>query len=164
MVETSVAARLRSRHGQMPSILDGETGWYQGWYFELRLDEEVSRSSRYELPFSVVILFLSGADAKNGDSRLLNALLSDIVARKLRRSDLPGIIGLDQFGVLLPHTNAAQAEIVARRLTKWFEPFATVAGIASFPEDGQSAQRLFTVAEVRAAASLTPSIHPDLKL
>jgi len=73
-----------------------------------------------------------------------------MVARKLRRSDIPGVLRPDEFAVSLPHTSAAQADIVARRLAKWFEPFSVIFGIASFPQDGLEAENLLLHAEDRA--------------
>jgi hypothetical protein len=55
--------------------------------------------------------------------------------------------------VSLPHTSPAQAEVIAKRLTKWFEPYSVAVGLASYPEDGQEPDLLLDLAERRALAS-----------
>ncbi len=141
-------------HRRLPSIIEGTSGWYQGWYFDLRLEEEASRSARYGLSFSVVVCFLPESEDRKHGRRLLNELLSDIAARKLRRSDIPAILALDEFAVLLPHTSVSHAEVVAERLAKWFQPFEVGVGMAGFPEEGKEPDQLLMIAEQRAAESM----------
>jgi GGDEF domain-containing protein len=140
------------RQGDLGSILDEESGWYQGWYFDLRLEEEVARSTRYDLPLSLLVLRLTEPLTNAQDERLFRHVLSDIVERKLRRSDIPGLRGADEFATALPHTNRSQAEFVGKRLAKWFDPYRVDIGIASFPEDGREPEELLRVAKNRAGA------------
>jgi GGDEF domain-containing protein len=126
-----------------------DSGWFQGWYFDLRLEEEVARSVRHGLQLTVLVIIL---EHQNGhqDRQLLNLLLSDIAERKLRRSDIPGAIADRVYAVSLPHTTPAQAEVVASRLIRWFKPYTAAIGKASLPEDCQAAVELFQVAQERA--------------
>jgi len=138
---------------RLPTITEPACNWYQGWYFDLRLEEEVARSIRYQLPLSLLVFFLTEPSEGKDDGRLLNELLSDIAMRKLRRMDIPAVLGDGEYAVSLPHTNLKQAEVVARRLAKWFKPFSVAYGIVSYPEDGQEPGHLLLAAEHRALAS-----------
>ena len=145
--------RTSERAMKLPPIYDKDSNWYMDWYFDLRLEEEMARAARYQLPLSVVVLLRTEPTDSKQDGALLRELLSDIAVRKLRRSDIPAILAGRKFAVLLPHTNAGQADVVAKRLTKWFAPFSVATGIASFPEESEESSLLET-AEGRAMKEL----------
>ena len=144
-----------SRPRNLPAIKDEGSDWYQGWYFDLRLEEELARAKRYNLPLSLLRIYLIGPAVKERDHNLLNELLSDVVSRKLRRMDIPAFLEGNEYAVALPHTNQQQAEVVAKRLTKAFAPYSVAAGVASFPQDGLQPEQLLVEAGQRALASTT---------
>ena len=39
---------------ERPAIYDAASNWYEGWYFALRLDEEIVRSRRYSHEMTLV--------------------------------------------------------------------------------------------------------------
>ena len=51
-----------SRRPKLPPIYDKASHWYKGWYFELRLEEELARSIRYSLPLTLVSFYLTDID------------------------------------------------------------------------------------------------------
>src|ERR1700704_6551994 len=110
------------RSRQLRAILDSNTSWYKKWYFELRLEEEIARAIRHHLSLSILVILLPQKVERRRDRQLLNVLLSDIAARKLRRSDLPGLFNRGEYAVLLTHTTKQQAEVVAERLREAFLP------------------------------------------
>ena len=79
-------------HGRrnLPAIIDRVSNWYQGWYFDLRLEEEIVRSSRYHLSLSLLILFVTDSAGGNTNERLLKELLSDVACEScVGRTYLP---------------------------------------------------------------------------
>lgn len=83
--------------------------------------EAMIRSHQYDLPFSVMLLDLDSFKKVNdtyghlaGDA-VLQALRS-IAANALRPQDTPGRWGGEEFLVLLPETEAAEAEALAEKL------------------------------------------------
>ena len=145
----------------MPVIKDKDSNWYQGWYFDLRLEEELARCTRYDIPLSLIVFIIREPATSEANSRLLNELLDDIVVEKLRRTDLPGVLASNEYAVSLPHTLPAQANIVARRVAKAFAPFTIGTGLVSYPEDGAEPEQLLSLAEQRALASFLPSGEPE---
>jgi PleD family two-component response regulator len=112
-------------------------------YFMARLEQEVRRSRRYELPLSVLILQLA-ADASEGSA--LAAVVTGS-ARLLRAEDTFAFLGVGEFAFFLPHTDPSGARIVARRLVTTLGRFAPSAGVASLdPKDGTSAKDLLAAA------------------
>jgi len=133
----------------MPAIQDEASGWYQGWYFDLRLEEELARSARHHLPLTLLVLYVSEVNSSR-DRWLLNELLSDAARRKLRRTDIPAKFESDEYVVLLPQTAPHQAGVVIKRLATAFAPYHVAFGVASFPEDGEEAEQILAEAELRA--------------
>ena len=84
---------------------------------------ETEKARRYNLPISLICLDLDNFKEVNdtlghntGD--LLLKLVAKTILRNIRAIDLAGRLGGDEFGILLPQTNAESAYIVARKLSK----------------------------------------------
>lgn len=135
----------------LQAIYDEKSHWYQEWYFELRLAEEIDRATRYGTPLALVVAFLTD-DVKKND-RTLVQILQSIAANSLRRSDIPGILGDYGYGLVLPHTTPEQAEAVITRLQKAFTPYTVALGTSSYPEDRSNVSELLTLATHRAATA-----------
>jgi len=85
------------------------------------LDTEVARARRYHRPLSVLLLDLDGLKTINdtcghpaGDEALQHVARSLVL--ELRKTDIPGRYGGDEFLVLLPETEAIKAVTVAKRI------------------------------------------------
>lgn len=50
--------RFKVRQRRLPAIYDPGSTWYEPWYFELRLTEEVKRAARHSLDLTVIYLVL----------------------------------------------------------------------------------------------------------
>jgi diguanylate cyclase (GGDEF)-like protein len=125
--------RLRTLPGRDPI-----TGLPDAQAFQAGLESELSRARRHGVPLGVAFVDLDHFTALNarygrevGDVVLSEAALVMRVA--LRESDVLARIGGDQFGVLLPETDVAQARRCGERLRHALEEhrFARVGRISA---------------------------------
>jgi diguanylate cyclase (GGDEF)-like protein len=122
------------------------------------LEAELDRSRRTQRPFSVVLLDMDGLKAVNDQfghltgSRAL-VRLGKIIRSHSRAIDTPARYGGDEFALVLPE---AGSEIAARVVTRIRERLAAEteqpalsvsAGVAAFPEDGDTAEKLLGAAD-----------------
>jgi diguanylate cyclase (GGDEF)-like protein len=135
---------------------------------EGRMRQEVERSRRYALGFSLVLLEMddvtpSGSTDGGGDADRLHRHLADLLRDTFRAPDLVARFGGNGFALLLPETGASQALGAVRRLRVRLgdEPIdgqvATItAGIAGFPHpsanDASDVLALASAALLRARA------------
>ena len=152
------------------ATIDRLTGLYNQSYFQERLEEEVARSSRYGLEFSVIMTDLDGFEAyvtRRGyvAGNEIIRMLGTSVRGCIRAVDMACRYGGSKFAVILPHTDLDGAQVVAERLRqKAFDIFAltrrssgfdlTISlGIASFPADELAPDGLVRRAEVALATA-----------
>jgi diguanylate cyclase (GGDEF)-like protein len=122
------------------------------------IESELDRSRRTQRPFSIVLLDMDGLKAINDryghlvGSRAL-VRLGKILKNHSRAIDTPARYGGDEFALVLPE---AQKEIAARVSSRIRERLAqeteepglsVSAGIAAYPEDGDSAEKLLASAD-----------------
>ncbi len=101
--------------------VDCLTGLFnQRWIGEV-LDKEIRRAQRFHTALTLLVIDLDGLKAVNdsaghlqGDCVLRH--VADRISRVLRQFDSAARIGGDEFAVMLPATNLAGAQQVARRL------------------------------------------------
>jgi diguanylate cyclase (GGDEF)-like protein len=114
------------------ATIDSLTGLYNRRYFMERIDEEVGRAKRYEVPLSLLMLDLDHFKVVNdqhghliGDQVLIKVAT---ILKKLRRGDFPGRYGGEEFCILSTNTDLAGAEALAERLRKGIEQQALANG------------------------------------
>ncbi len=107
------------------SITDGLTGLYNSRHFYDRLGEEIVRATRYGRTVSILLFDIDDFKRHNdeyghvsGDHVLKR--LGETVLGLLRENDSAYRYGGEEFTVLLPETDEAQAVIAAERLRKAF--------------------------------------------
>jgi len=149
---------------QLNAVTDPLTGLYNRRLFAESFEKELTRARRYGLPLGIVILDLHRFKEVNdkyghprGDEVLRAAATT--LQKALRTSDSAFRIGGDEFALLLPQTDAAQAIGLSRRVETVFaetlRPLQlafTVTmdhGVATFPQDGDQADQLIKVADER---------------
>lgn len=100
---------------------DDLTQRYNRRYLEERLEEEVKKSLRYELPLSFLMLDLDQFKDYNdtyghhqGDELLKQ--VAELLSQNVREVDLVARYGGDEFAVILPQTNGTAAVVVADKL------------------------------------------------
>ncbi|MEN8243547.1 MAG: sensor domain-containing diguanylate cyclase [Thermodesulfobacteriota bacterium] len=148
------------------AVNDSLTGLHVRRYFMVRLQEEVSRTERYEKTLSVVMADLDHFKAINdtfghtaGD-QVLKAV-GEYLHTSIRDVDCVGRYGGEEFVLLLPETDKASAQGLSERLRKGIAamqpdnlPDITISmGIATFPEDGRKAGELLQKADAALYAA-----------
>jgi diguanylate cyclase (GGDEF)-like protein len=122
------------------------------------LEAELDRSRRTQRPFSVVLLDMDGLKAINDryghltGSRAI-VRLSKILRSHSRAIDTAARYGGDEFALVLPEAGPDMAaRVVSRvreRLSTEAEPpaLSVSAGVAAFPEDGDTPEKLLGAAD-----------------
>jgi diguanylate cyclase (GGDEF)-like protein len=149
---------------QLNAVTDSLTGLYNRRLFSEAFEKEINRARRYGSPLGLVILDLhrfKEVNDKHGHPRgdeVLRAAATTL-KKALRTSDSAFRIGGDEFALLLPQTDAAQALALSRRVgtvfgesIAHFQMAVSVSmdhGVATFPQDGDQADQLIGVADER---------------
>lgn len=136
---------------KLVSTTDELTGLYNRSCLHQRLEEELSRAKRYNLPLSVILLDIDFFKVVNdiygyawGD--VLLKQFTEILKRRARKEDILTRYGDEEFILVLPNTSEENAYIFAERIRKDVEemefipegeeekhPITTSGGIASYP-------------------------------
>jgi diguanylate cyclase (GGDEF)-like protein/PAS domain S-box-containing protein len=103
------------------SIMDPLTSSYNRRYFEQRLEEEIERTKRNKMPFSLIMFDIDDFKTINdtyghsiGDKVLINIV--ELVKNRIRKTDFIARWGGEEFMVLLTNTNLQFAEMLALEL------------------------------------------------
>jgi DNA-binding NtrC family response regulator len=148
-----VAVSVHLRHGAEPPL--GISGYDQ---LVLRLEDEVVRARTFGHVLSVVALFAPDTNAP----RVLDQVQPEPrhvsrwaprVREELRPVDALAVHGPFSVLALMPETNAAAAERIARRLTCLPGVSALYCGIATFPDTAKSASALVSAAQTAARSA-----------
>ncbi len=94
--------------------------------FFLRGAEEISRSKRYGSPLSMLMLDIDRFKNINdtyGHARgdLALQCVARVLKEQVREVDMPGRLGGEEFGILLPNTRLEEALVIAGRIRKSIE-------------------------------------------
>lgn len=130
--------------------------------FTATLDAELDRAARYDYGLTLIVFGLDGFARLNGEGgrregdRIL-CLVADAVRTNLRRSDVGGRIGGDEFAVLLLHTGRHAGERFLSRFRRALAilrergdlpaGFGLSAGYAHFPDEALTPDGLFRLAD-----------------
>jgi len=156
-----------SRHLRYLAYRDSLTGLYNHRYFQEQLAYEVERAQRYSHQLSVLMLDVDRFKLVNdtyghlmGDTLL--SYVARLISAKVRSSDMAARYGGDEFAVILPETGQEKAVAVAEKLTRavsanrhWQGALlgnlgvGICFGVASFPDDGRTADDLLACADRR---------------
>ncbi len=157
-------ARLFEKTKEM-AITDGLTGLYNKRFMLEKLESEIDRAARGEHDLSFLIMDIDNFKHFNdtnghpaGD-RLLKELAS-IIQNSIRKTDIACRYGGEEFVVILPETQKADAKIVAEKLVKKIaehpfefaenQPLGCVSvsmGLAAYPCDASDFEELIIVGD-----------------
>ncbi|MBI4844998.1 MAG: diguanylate cyclase [Candidatus Omnitrophica bacterium] len=117
---------LKNREIQELVITDKLTGLYNRNYLFATLEDEISRSMRYDYQFSLLMMDLDDFKKINdeyghleGDKIL--SFLGEMLKTKLRKTDRSFRYGGEEFVIVLPETEMTIAFMVAERIRAAFE-------------------------------------------
>ena len=146
------------------AVTDPLTGLQNRRLFDETVDKELNRARRYNQPLSLVILDLhrfKEVNDKHGHPRgdeVLHAAAATF-RKALRTSDAAFRIGGDEFALVLPQTDAAQASALSRRIGVVFSELLRPLqlsisvgidhGVATFPQDADQRTQLVHIADER---------------
>lgn len=160
--QVSVALNIAMSHESSTggSILDAHTGLVNRVHFESTLTKEVERSQRHNHALSVLIVDIDHLSQINemlgqmkGDEAIKH--VANTIKASLRDIDVPSRFGGEEFAIMLPETEQANALEVADRLRAKLRQspapgigLITVSiGVASFPANADSSDNLLRDAE-----------------
>jgi two-component system, cell cycle response regulator len=115
--------RLTRRETQLQALArtDPLTGLANIRAFRARLAEEVKRALRYRTSLACVMVDLDNLKPINdqlghvaGDAAI--EAVAEVIRRELRETDFAARYGGDEFVILLPHTSADEARVLAERV------------------------------------------------
>lgn len=168
-LERSVAERtkeLQDANARLErlAVTDGLTGVFNHRRFQEQLQAELIRSERHKRPMGVLMVdvdfFKRVNDAMGhpaGDELLRR--LAEVLGEDLRQTDMIARYGGEEFAVVLPETTKSEAMQVAERMriaveekindgkTPWPSKITVSIGVATFPEDGKTAEQVLVAAD-----------------
>ena len=145
------------------AIRDGLTGLYLNRYFQERFAEELTRSHLKSVRFSLIMMDIDFFKRYNdeyghtaGDLVLKN--VAAILLRCLEPVELAARYGGEEFVVILPNKTKKEALQTAEKIRSEIENYKFVLrrsrgvvtaslGVASYPEDGKTAESLMAAAD-----------------
>jgi diguanylate cyclase (GGDEF)-like protein len=147
------------------SVTDPLTDLYNRRFLERRLEEEISRSTRFGSRLSLMVLDIDHFKDYNdlcghlaGDKAL--KMIAEVLKRSVREMDVVTRFGGEEFCIILPDTPKTDALFVAERIRSGVEqelvpgaesmPLGRLTisiGVATYPEDGMAALELIHAAD-----------------
>lgn len=123
-VEAQVTARTKDL--QNMAMRDPLTGLYNRRYLNEVLQQRVAEWRRYNATVSILMIDLDNLKQLNdeyghqvGDEAIV--LLGSVIACQLRAADIAARYGGDEFVVVLPHSDRADAEAIGRRICEQYQ-------------------------------------------
>lgn len=150
---------------EQQAITDPITGVHNYRYFRFEIGKEIGRAQRHNKDFSIVMIDIDNFKDYNDTQGHLNGdmalkLVATGLKQNIRNSDVLARYGGDEFIIILPELDKAQASQMAQKLcdvisrtklpTKKFAPKINLTislGVASYPVDGKKEDDLLKKAD-----------------
>jgi diguanylate cyclase (GGDEF)-like protein len=141
--------------------IDPLTNVYNRLHFKEVLDAEVARSKRNNLQFTLLYCDIDNLKLINDTMghKIGDVALQHIAQRlndNVRASDVVARWGGDEFVILFPQTDIQTAQTMGDRLNEEIgsitlagRQLSVSIGMAAFPDDGDSADRILSLADTR---------------
>ncbi len=139
---------------------DYTTGIFNTRFFHILAQREIDRAARNKTPLTVA--FVDVDDFKNINDKFghttgdrLLGIIAEAMQRHLRRTDIVGRVGGDEFAILLPEVNEDAARVVIPKMHRrlldeiWLNnwPVTFSIGVITFLEPPQSVDQILSVAD-----------------
>ncbi len=144
---------------KLDALRDTLTGLGNHRAFQEELDRQVDQSRRYTVPLALLLIdvddlkLVNDAEGHGAGDEVL-AAFGRLIRGMIRTADRAFRTGGDEFAILMPHTDANGAEVVARRLLAGAlegrpdrRAFSFSAGISGSGELGTDRRQIFAQAE-----------------
>jgi diguanylate cyclase (GGDEF)-like protein len=157
------------------SLRDPLTGMLDRRGFELAIGVEIARETRRGGTLALLLIKLTDLALTNqrfghSVSDTVIQVMADAVERRIRQSDVSARVADDAIAVILPDTDAAGTDVIAKHvLVRFHKDLEAVAptgliaganyGVATFPSGGTNLDELLTSAE-RAMREVSGSARP----
>ena len=170
--------RLRDSNNNLAEAKDHQTGLYGSGYFDETLNKELMRASRTNRQFSIVLVRLNPNIEMFDEQFLFSARektfpsWSRTIQERLRKSDIVARFDDNTLSIILPETGKQGALLVAECLIQLCDEVTQAVlgeeieiadliqvGIASFPDDGDSKDRLIALASKRSGSNTPGTVH-----
>lgn len=162
----SMAAKLERSQGDLIEMAthDVLAGLCNRREFYRRIKEEIGRATRYDHPFSLMMIDIDGFKRINdlfghqADDKILRSI-ADMIAKQVRPIDQAARYGGDEFTVILPETAPTNALITAKRICETIAAaeiqvtdrqtvnLNVSVGLAGFPNNVRSEDELISAAD-----------------
>lgn len=143
------------------SIIDGLTGTYVRKFFDERLQEEITRASRFKKSLCLILCdidyfkkFNDTYGHREGDEALKT--FSQVLRRICRETDIVARYGGEEFAAILPETSKEECMKIAENIRKEFnredingQHLTVSQGVSSFPDDAHGHNQLIRRADER---------------
>lgn len=155
-VKIDNAKKTRIIHNSLQ--VDKEFGCLSNKVFYAKISDEISRSRRLNLPVSLLVFDVTSNHRT--DQKYAASVVSKVLKRFVRVTDLVGKVGQYRFGVLLPHCPMDEAVNKARKLQAIVKAAVeenkisnavVKAGVTAFPDQHGDAMSLLDAAEQACA-------------
>lgn len=164
MLQTSAGFLELEKRLHSVSTKDDTTGVFNRAYFNERANAEVTRARRNQHPLSVILMAVDSYDHAVNDGgpeegHALLRLLSRVLEKHSRVTDVVARSSNDEFAILLPDTDISGATIKAERLRRMISsadfskvlrstPQVTISvGVSEYPSVCRDADELFQTAD-----------------
>jgi len=138
------------KYGEKGLLKDPLTGLYNRLILSEIINRELWKSERHNTPFSIILIDMDDLKMINdtkghleGDKALIEVSLA--IKKGLRKTDIAGRWGGDEFLIALPYTSKQGAELLLQRIKKHM-PFNISAGISE-REQGITIQEMIGIAD-----------------
>jgi diguanylate cyclase (GGDEF)-like protein/PAS domain S-box-containing protein len=148
---------------QRLALTDSLTGLFNMRHFYSVLDNEVQRTQRYGVPFSLILFDIDNFKILNdtyghqaGDEMIRS--VSEQMLKTVRKTDILARFGGEEFIALLPYTDKDEALHLGERLKEAAEVGKMVdgkhltitlsGGVATFPDDARDGKELLYAADM----------------
>jgi diguanylate cyclase (GGDEF)-like protein len=174
--QTEARSRVRCFQLHDMAMRDDLTGLPNRRCFDARLQDELSLARDLRRHLALVVFDVDGFKAINdryghkaGDTVLAN--VGELLAEKVRGSDMPARIGGDEFAVIMPETDRNGAYAAAERLRQALEGALVLdegdvqvllrvsLGVSGYPWGGDRVEELVQGADTRMYAAKSARGH-----